>query len=204
MHSANRFENQDGPDRTKKLVLKCDCAFVKHLTKHNMKLTKSAVTLFACVGLVTLFSGCASFMCGPHQSVSIDSHPRGAEVLVYDCHGEIVLKETTPCVACLDRREHGYTRAAHYVVLVRKEGYAPVQVPLDGSVNRAYCVNILSAGIGYFVDPMTGSMWTLSPGDIDAKLVSENAAFFPKGGIMICLKEEVPAALTPYLKPLTN
>ena len=125
-------------------------------------------------------------------------------MLVYDSRGEIILKQTTPCVATLDRREHGYTRAAHYVVLVRKEGYAPVQVPLDGSVNRAYCANILSAGIGYFVDPMTGAMWTLSPQEVDAKLVSENAAFFQPGSIMICLKEEVPAALTPYLKPMTN
>ena len=169
-----------------------------------MKLTKSAVTLFACSGLVTLFSGCSTFMCGPRQSVAIDSHPRGAEVLVYDSRGEIVLKGTTPCEANLVRREHGYTRAAHYVVLIRKEGYAPVQVPLEGSVNRAYCANILNGGIGYFVDPMTGSMWSLSPGDVDAQLVSENAAFFRPGSIMICLKEEVPAALTPYLKPLTN
>jgi hypothetical protein len=169
-----------------------------------MKLTKSAVTLFACAGLVTLFSGCATFICGPHQSVSIDSHPRGAEVLVYDSRGQIVLKETTPCVAHLIRREQGYLRAAHYVILVRKEGYAPVQVPLDGSVNRAYCANVLSAGIGYFVDPMTGSMWTLSPQDVDAKLVTENAAFFRPGSIMICLKDEAPAALVPYLKPVTN
>jgi len=169
-----------------------------------MKLTKSTVTLLACSCLATLFTGCASIMCCPQQSVSIDSRPRGAEVLVYDSRGQIVLQKTTPCVAKLIRREHDYLRAANYVVLVRKEGYAPVQVPLTGLVNRAYCVNVLSAGIGYIVDPITGSMWTLSPAEVDTRLVAENAAFFHPDGLMVCLKEELPPALTPYLKPLTN
>ncbi len=151
-----------------------------------------------------LFSGCASLMCGPQQTVAIDSHPQGAEVLVYDSRGQIIFQQTTPCVAKLDRHDHDFLRAANYVVLVRKEGFAPVQVPLHGLVNRAYCVNVLSAGIGYIVDPITGSMWTLSPDAVDTKLAGENAAFLRKDGIMICLKDEVPAALTPYLKPLTD
>lgn len=170
-----------------------------------MKLTKSTVILFACCCLSTLFTGCASIMCGPEQKVSLDSQPRGAEVLIYDANGEIVFQKTTPCVAELPRREHGYLHSANYVVLVRKEGFAPVQFPLTGMVNRAYFANILSAGIGYIVDPITGAMWTLDPGQVDAKLVSENAAFFHGGkSLIVCLKEEVPQALTPYLKPLTN
>ena len=169
-----------------------------------MKLTKITITLLACCCLPTLFTGCASIMCGREQSVSLDSQPRGAEVLVYDSHGEIVFQKTTPCLAHLPRREHEFLHGASYVVLVRKEGFAPVQVPLNGMVNRAYFANILSAGIGYIVDPVTGAMWTLTPGDVDAKLVSENAAFFQKGGLTVCLKEEVPQELTPFLKPITN
>ena len=143
-------------------------------------------------------------MCGPEQKVSLDSRPRGAEVLVYDSRGEIVFQKTTPCVAHLPRREHDYLHGANYVVLVRKEGFAPVQIPLTGLVNRAYFANILSAGIGYVVDPVTGSMWTLTPGDVDAKLVSENAAFFQRDGMTVCLKQEVPPALESFLKPVTN
>ena len=169
-----------------------------------MKLTKSTLILFACCCLSILFTGCASIMCGSEQKVSLDSRPRGAEVLIYDSRGEIVFQKTTPCVAELPRREHDYLHSASYVVLVRKEGFAPVQIPLNGLINRAYFANVLSAGIGYIVDPVTGAMWTLDPGEVDAKLVSENAAFFQNGSMMVCLKEEVPQALTPFLRPSTN
>ena len=142
-------------------------------------------------------------MCGPRQTVAINSKPEGAEVLVYDSCGEIVFQKTTPCVAELDRRTCDY-EGGHYVVLIRKEGYSPVQIPLTGKVNRAYFANIVNV-VGLIIDPITGSMWTLTPNEVSAKLVSENAALFNHdGGLMICLKEEVPQDLLPYLKPVQN
>jgi hypothetical protein len=144
-------------------------------------------------------------MCGPRQSVSIASKPTGAEVLIYDSRGEIVLKDKTPCVAHLSRQAHEWVTAANYVVLVRKEGYAPVQVPLTGCVNRAYYANIMFGGVGLIVDPITGSMWSLYPAEVDTKLASENAAFLDhKGGLFICLKEQVPQDLLAYLEPIHN
>src|SRR5206468_11627126 len=119
-----------------------------------MNLNKSIVKLTGCACLITLFAGCASVICGPKQSVAIDSKPSGAEVLVYDASGDVVFKNTTPCVAALDRRTADYERAS-YVILVKREGYAPVQIPLTGQVNKAYFANILFGGIGLVVDPIT-------------------------------------------------
>lgn len=169
---------------------------------HIMKLTKSVLSLMAGCGLIGLMTGCASMMCGSHQNVSIDSKPPGAEVLVYGANGEVVFQHTTPCVAKLDRRAPHSLEGAQYTVLVRKEGYAPIQVPLEGVVNRAYFINIVNF-VGLFIDPVTGGMWTLDPGKVNTTLASENAAFLDhKGGLMICLKDEVPASLVPYLQPL--
>jgi hypothetical protein len=177
-------------------------AFDSGIEDKTMKLTKSlAMTLGAC-SMALLFTGCASVLCGPTQSVAINSRPPGAEVLVYDSQGEIVLEETTPCVAELKRRNQNF-ESAGYVVLVRKPGYEPVQVPLTGQLNRAYLANILFGGIGLIVDPLTGSMWTLSPDNVDSTLVNQHAAFF-KEGLLICLEEEVPQDLVSHLKPLGN
>jgi hypothetical protein len=168
-----------------------------------MKPIKLAITLIGCAGLITMFTGCASIICGKQQSVSIDSKPTGAEVLVYDSNGEIIFQSTTPCVANLNRRTSDY-ESADYVVLIRKEGFAPVQVPLTGKLNRAYLANFLNV-IGFAIDPITGALWTLSPDEVSPKLEGEQAAFFGnKKGILICLKDQVPQDLVPYLRPVQN
>ncbi len=169
-----------------------------------MKPIKLAITLIGCASLFSLVTGCASIICGPHQTVSIDSKPAGAEVLVYDWNGEIIFKDTTPCVAKLDRRTADYS-SADYVVLIRKEGFAPVQVPLEGKLNRAYLANFMNI-IGFAIDPLTGGLWTLSPGDVNTKLEGEHAAAFfgDRHGILVCLKDQVPQDLVQYLKPVEN
>ena len=172
--------------------------------KQNMKTNKKSV--IAIIGgccLITLLSGCASVLCGPQQKVTINSRPAGAEVIIYNARGDIVAEQTTPCVTKLDRRSPDYMESANYVVLIRKEGYAPVQIPLSGTVNRAYLANILFGGLGLIVDPVTGSMWTLSPAAVNANFTSESASSFThSGGLMVCLKEEVPQELVGYLEPV--
>src|SRR5258707_12232956 len=101
-----------------------------------MNLIKSTLKYAACGALLTLFHGCASVICGPKQDMVIKTKPAGAEALIYDSRGEIIFQDKTPCIAALDRRTPDYD-PANYVLLVRKEGYSPVQVPLNGSVNRA-------------------------------------------------------------------
>ena len=168
-----------------------------------MNLTKSMIKVVGSCCLIALVNGCASIICGPKQDVVITSKPTGAEVLVYDADGEVVFQNTTPCTARLSRGT-GDGEHACYVVLVRKEGYAPIQVPLVGLVNRAYISNIPNV-VGFAIDPLTGAMWTLNPANVSADLAGESAAFFKtEKGLMICLKEEVPTSLTPFLEPVKN
>ena len=165
-----------------------------------MKMTKTTVTLVGCCGLIALFTGCASVLCGSQQKVALDSHPSGAEVLVYNSGGDIVFKKTTPCVAYLDRRERDCLESASYVVLIKKDGYAPVQFPLNGIINRAYFANLFSGGLGFAVDPVSGAMWTLTPQSTDTDLVSQQVGFFSHDGLMVSLKGEPTEEPKPFLK----
>ena len=154
-----------------------------------MKL-KSAITLVGACALVTLFTGCASMICGPTQAVSISSKPAGAEVLVYDQHGDIVFQDKTPCVASLLRTPAEVERA-NYIILIRKDGFAPIQVPLNSRINGAYYANVLNGGIGMIVDSCAGTMWTLSADGLDARLVDESAAVVHEDhDIMVALKHQ--------------
>jgi len=166
-----------------------------------MNLTKTILKLIGGCAVITLLGGCASVICGPRQAVSIDSKPTGAEVMVYNPMGEVVFHKTTPCVAKLDRRNADYG-AASYVLLIRKAGFGDIEVPMNGCVNKAFYANLLFGGLGMAVDPITGGMWTLCPGDVDAKLVKENADFFHHDGLLIVLKEQLPEELQAALKPV--
>ena len=94
-----------------------------------MKLTRTVLSLLACASTITLFTGCASVLCGPKQTFSIGSKPIGADVIVYDSSGEKILEDQTPCVATLSRVRPDSDRAS-YVVVIKKQGYASAQVPI--------------------------------------------------------------------------
>lgn len=129
--------------------------------------TKNTTLLLAASLALTLFtSGCSTMMCGKTQTVPITSRPPGAEVTITDKYNDVVFAATTPCDVTLNRgdSERG---AAYYKVALRKEGYKPVDIELNGVVNRAYAANIMNAGIGAItVDPYTGAKWTLSPMEV--------------------------------------
>src|SRR6267378_8044145 len=127
-----------------------------------MKLTRTIFALLACASTITLFTGCASVLCGPKQTFSVGSKPIGADVVVYDSRGEKIRENKTPCVLTL-AREKPDTDRANYVVVIKKQGFASAQIPITSAVNKAFFLNIFSAGIGFFVDPATGAMWTLAP-----------------------------------------
>jgi len=157
---------------------------------------KSVITLLCGCCLITFLSGCSSLMCGQKQNVSITSRPLAAEVLGYNSRAEIIYKGTTPCVAKLDRRSPDYVAGAKYAFVIKKEGYTPVLMPMVGTVNRAYFANIMNGGLGYAIDPLTGSMWTLSPEGADLTVVSEHKALFSdKACLMVTLKEAGTEAL---------
>ncbi|PYJ07435.1 MAG: hypothetical protein DME25_03815 [Verrucomicrobia bacterium] len=168
-----------------------------------MKLIKPVIKLIACGCVISLLSGCASVLCGTKQSVALDSKPIGAKVLVYDSHCEIAFEGTTPCVAKLPRRNSDY-ECANYVVLLKKPGFAPVQIALNGQLNRAYLANILTGGIGFLADPITGGMWTLTTEGADPKVASENGNFFHSAdsGLLVSLQEQAPPTIAEHFKPV--
>jgi len=155
-----------------------------------MNVAKSACKLIACGALLSLITGCSSIMCGPRQDLTIKTKPAGAEVLVYNACGEIILQDTTPCILALERSDKDY-HPASYVLLLRKEGYAPVQVPMVGSVNRAYFANVLNI-VGFGIDPMTGSMWTLAPNPAETTKLDENlhTTYSHDKGLIVTFEEE--------------
>src|ERR1044071_2945278 len=101
----------------------------------HMKFAKSVFAFLACASTITLFTGCASVLCGPKQTFSVGSKPQGADVIVYDAHGEKIFTDKTPCVAKLARVKPDDDRA-NYVVVIKKQGFASVQVPLTSTVNK--------------------------------------------------------------------
>src|SRR5436190_3827791 len=75
---------------------------VCHLNERtNMK---SVIKLITGCCFIALLTGCASVLCGPKQSVSINSRPSGAQITIYDGAGDVVFRNVTPCIAKLNRR----------------------------------------------------------------------------------------------------
>jgi hypothetical protein len=161
----------------------------------HMKLTRTVLSLLACAGTITLLTGCASVLCGSKQTFSVGSKPNGADVFVYDSRGEKIFESKTPCVATLDRARPDTDRA-NYVVVVKKQGFASVQIPITSEVNKAFFLNIVTGGIGFFVDPATGAMWTLTPTPEANKVLDHNTAFLRSDSLFVNLNDNTPKGLT--------
>jgi hypothetical protein len=143
----------------------------------------------ACSGVVMvgLFTGCSSVLCGTHQAVSFNSRPAGAEVLVYDSNCRVVFQQTTPCVAKLERATPE-ANAANYIVLLRKPGFSPVQVPLTGKVNQAFYANLIFGGLGMFFDNATGAKWTLTPQNVESDSTAPISGAFQQDDVLVALQ----------------
>jgi len=171
-----------------------------------MRLIKYLIAAASGIVLMGLNTGCSSVMCGSSQSVSIKSRPAGAEVLVYNPECQVVCQKTTPCVATLQRSTRG-GEPGNYTVLIRKNGFAPVQVRLTGRVNDAYYANLMFGGVGLFVDAATGAKWTLSPELVDTDSGAQTASAFKDGDVSVSLKpstKKAPHSLAEYVAPQEN
>jgi len=167
----------------------------------HMKLIRTIFAFLACASTITLFTGCASVLCGSKQTFSVGSKPQGADVLVYDSRGEKILEDKSPCVVTLDRVRPDTDRA-NYVVVVKKQGYASVQIPITSEMNKAFYLNIFTGGIGFFIDPSTGAMWTLTPTPEGFKVLDHNTAFLRADSLFVNLNDNTPKSLTADTRPL--
>jgi hypothetical protein len=129
--------------------------------------------LLSAVAVVSL-SGCASIINGPTQSIIIKSVPEGAAVSVTNKAGEKVHTGASPLTLAL-KRGAGYFQPEVYKIAFTKDGFAPKEVVITGTMSGWFIGNLLFGGlIGMLaVDPVTGAMYTLP------ESVSETLVEFP-------------------------
>lgn len=125
-------------------------------------LKKGVIAISAFVFLV---SGCASLMSGTSQSVTVDSEPQGAKVIV----GKVKVKDGVS--EMVDGKEVGVTPIDVQVsrrkgmVQVSKEGYKTVDVPLKTRMNPWVWGDILlTSPLSTSIDTTTGASSEYSPG----------------------------------------
>lgn len=156
---------------------------------------QSYVRLTLAAAAITMLSACASIVGSPTQVIPIASQPDGATIEITDEKGAKVFSGNTPTNVTLKKSE-GYFGGKTYNVAIAKPGYKSTEIKLVASPNGWYIGgNILFGGlIGWLVvDPLTGSMYTLSPETVSSSLETQTAA--AKGAIHVVLLGDVPEGL---------
>jgi hypothetical protein len=110
-----------------------------------------------------ILSGCCTIINGSKQQVSVSSTPTGAKVLVDG--NEVGL---TPFIATLTRKDT-------HTLKIEMDGYQPYEISFARRVDGWLAGNIIFGGlIGVVIDAVTGSMYKLSPGEVNAALSKGN------------------------------
>jgi hypothetical protein len=161
----------------------------------HMKSVKSLLVLSGLALVPVFVSGCASVANGSRQDVSLYSKPNGAEVVVYNNHGEKIYQGKTPCVVQLERTPPESGRA-NYIVFMKKNGCEPVQLPLRSQLNRAGLASAWLGGAGMIVDSDVGGAWTLRPDGQFPGLLLESPDMLRPDGLCLALPEQTASAAT--------
>lgn len=174
----------------------------------SMKLPANLGRLLSLIVLVAFTTSCASFvdLCtgGYHRTTGLNSNPSGAKVTVYDKKGAVVFSSTTPTQIKL-KPHAGYMSGARYRIVFEMESYASHEVQIRAGIKGWYIANIAAGGlIGFLiVNPLTGSMYTLHPKDVNVSLTPQHARLTTTdGSLVILLKDEVPASIMGRAIPL--
>lgn len=119
----------------------------------------------AVVSALTL-SSCATIFGGSRHTFVVNSSPQDAQLVITDKKGKEVFNGHTPAEVRL-KSGAGYFSPAQYTVKFTKPGHEELIVPIHFRLNGWYFGNILIGGaIGMLiVDPLTGGMWKVSPGE---------------------------------------
>ncbi|MDO6460769.1 hypothetical protein Q4485_08675 [Granulosicoccaceae sp. 1_MG-2023] len=169
-----------------------------------MKLIRNTFAIAA----VTIMTGCASIVGSPDQSVVIHSTPSNANVTITDEKMVEVHSGVTPVTVQLRKSDGSYFGGKEYTVEISKQGYESRTMMIKSAPNGWYIGgNLIFGGlIGWLVvDPLTGSMYNLSPDTINAALgesVSSNEN--GESEIKLVLVEDVPGNLRDKMEPIGN
>ena len=156
------------------------------MNKHVRFVASSLVVITA-----LLSSGCASIFNGGNRNIAINSQPSGAQVTVAKIKtGEMLYSGVvTPLTVSLPPKA-GYFRGQSYVVSFKLAGYQSATVQIVPTLSGWYFANIILGGaIGMVVvDPLTGSMWNLTPDKIQQALSPAQASLIKSGkGFVVVL-----------------
>jgi len=127
---------------------------------------KLALFLLGSFPALLLFTGCASIVNGTHQTVTFDSMPTGADIVV---DNQIVGK--TPQAITLKRRND-------QIVEFRKAGYKTLMFPMSKNYSYTPMVLgdfILGGPFGTTTDVTDGAIYQYDPNAYNVTLVKENA-----------------------------
>jgi len=120
---------------------------------------KTLVTALLLGAIAPCFTGCATIMDGSSQTVGISSTPSGALVTV---DGRTI--GNTPLTIDLKRKDN-------HTVKIALDGYHPYEMTLIKKTNSWVWGNIVFGGlIGLVVDAASGSMYKLTPEQVNAEL----------------------------------
>lgn len=167
-----------------------------------MKHLKIAAAMAAAMAM----TGCASIVGDKDQSISINSTPSQAQVLITDETSREVYAGETPTTVQLRKSDGSYFGGKSYTVQISKEGFQNRSMSISASPNGWYIGGNLVFGglIGWLiVDPLTGAMYNLSPDQINTTL-GETAVSNANGEqeINLVLIEDVPSELHGEMKLL--
>jgi hypothetical protein len=126
----------------------------------NIRTIFQFVFLMALIGTV---GGCATIVDGTHQSVSFNSTPDGATVMI---DGRPVGK--TPTMVSLEKKED-------QTLSFSKEGYKPLSMKLETRMDGWFWGNIVCGGfLGSTTDGLSGAVDEYSPGQYLVTLQPED------------------------------
>lgn len=162
-----------------------------------MKSTRPTLRRQICALSLTALSlssgGCASIIHGGPRTLNVASQPQGAKATISKETGELVSINTTPFTVTLDPKK-GYFKGQAYAIRLELPGYKSAEVSVTPTMSGWYWGNLLFGGlIGMLVvDPLTGSMWNLTPEKIEQSLTASQAELIKSGtGFVVVLVSEL-------------
>lgn len=125
-------------------------------------------------------SSCATIVSGSRQMVKFNSTPSAATVII-----DGVERGKTPFEAKLRRAEE-------YTVVLKLEGFKTYETKLTRKFNAWYLGNLVFGGlIGIVVDPLTGTIYSLSPNKVYGELSTSVTSITKSDDLYIGIAMEV-------------
>lgn len=147
-----------------------------------MRNVKGVVALTA---VTALLAGCATMVHGSFQDIKVFSEPAGALVRVN------TMTTTTPGILHLERK-------GNHTVVFEKEGFKPIEVHLDKTIDGWFFGNFFFGGlIGIVIDFVNGSAYKLTPEEVNVVFREKVASMKGrKGNVVVFVEfEQLPSEI---------